>query len=88
MRLDISPELWRELLIYAHDPAHKDEELQRLLYPVVRRKLQAQIERELFTKYKTAATPIEREAARQQYLDERGIPEDFRTAAEWFNDTN
>lgn len=52
----------------------------------IREQLQAKVEslvnRELFTKYKRAATPAEREAARQEYLDRRGILSDFRTDQE------
>ena len=32
----------------------------------------------LYTRSKTAPTEEEREKARQEYLDRRGIPEDFR----------
>lgn len=35
---------------------------------------------DLYTKSKTAATPSERETARQKYLDESGILPDFRFA--------
>ena len=42
------------------------------------RKLSTICDRELYTKYKTAGTDVEREEARQKYLDSRGIPEDFR----------
>lgn len=38
------------------------------------RKLEAMVRHELYAKYKTALTPKEREAARQRYLAERGIP--------------
>ena len=36
--------------------------------------------RDLYTKSKTAASPSERETARQKYLDERGILPGFRYA--------
>lgn len=36
------------------------------------------VERELYTKSKTAPTEEEREKARQEYLDTRGIQADFR----------
>lgn len=41
-------------------------------------KLEAMVRHELYAKYKTALTPEEREAARQRYLDERGIPQSYR----------
>ena len=41
-------------------------------------KLEAMVRHEWYAKYKTAPTPEEREAARQHYLDERGVPQSFR----------
>lgn len=41
-------------------------------------KMNAMVERELYTKSKTAPTEEEREKARQEYLDRRGIQADFR----------
>ena len=42
------------------------------------RKLDTMVNRELYSKYKTAPTEEEREKSRQEYLDRRGIPENFR----------
>lgn len=42
-------------------------------------KLDKLIARQLFTIYKTAPTAEERERARKQYLDERGIHPSFRS---------
>ena len=33
---------------------------------------------ELYAKYKTASTQEEREKARQEYLEKRGVPDSFR----------
>lgn len=41
-------------------------------------KLEAMVKRELYTRYKTAATPAERERARREYLEKVGMPENFR----------
>lgn len=41
-------------------------------------KLDSLVMRELYGKYKTAPTEEEREKARQEYLDRRGVPESFR----------
>ena len=41
-------------------------------------KLDALVRHELYAKYKTAPTEEEREQARQQYLDKRGVFPDFR----------
>ena len=42
------------------------------------KKLDALVMRELYTKYKTATSEEEREKARREYLDKRGVPESFR----------
>ena len=42
------------------------------------KKLDAMVMRELYTKYKTAPTEGEKEKARKEYLDRRGVPESFR----------
>ncbi len=41
-------------------------------------KLDAMVRHELYVKYKTAPTEEEREKARLEYLDRRGVPESFR----------
>ena len=41
-------------------------------------KMNAMAERELYTKSKMAVTEEEREKARKEYLDRRGVPESFR----------
>lgn len=42
------------------------------------KKLDALVTRELYTKYKTAPSEEEREKARLEYLDRRGVPDSFR----------
>ena len=42
------------------------------------KKMDALVSRELYTKYKTAPSETDREMARREYLDRRGIPESFR----------
>lgn len=41
-------------------------------------KLDSMVRHELYTKYKTAPTQEEREKARQEYLEKRGVPDSFR----------
>lgn len=45
-------------------------------------KIDKLINHELFSRYKTAPTGVEREKARQEYLDRRGVPGSFRTDIE------
>lgn len=51
-----------------------EERIQELLGA----KLDACIKRELYTSYKTAESPEERERARLQYLDKIGMSDNFR----------
>ena len=41
-------------------------------------KLDKMLMRDLYGKFKTAPTEEEREQARKEYLDRRGVPESFR----------
>ncbi len=41
-------------------------------------KLDSLVRHELYAKYKTASTQEEREKARREYLDSRGVPDSFR----------
>ena len=64
------------LLIHYHlmeDDSHVDE-----IKIGLEKKLDAMVLRELYGKAKIAPTETEREKARQEYLDRRGIPESFR----------
>lgn len=45
-------------------------------------KIDKLINHDLFSRYKTAPTGAEREKARQEYLERRGIPRSFRTDIE------
>lgn len=42
------------------------------------KKLDKMVMRDLYGKFKTAPTEEERELARKEYLDRRGVPESFR----------
>ena len=64
------------LLIHYHlmeDDSHVDE-----IRMGLEKKLDAVVLRELYEKSKTAPTEEEREKARQEYLDRRGISDSFR----------
>ena len=47
-------------------------------------KLDAMLNRQLYSQYKTAPTEEQREQARQEYLDRRGVPQSYRwTTSPW-----
>lgn len=73
--VQISYDLFMELLYY-HLVQEDDyaEDIRRGL----EEKLDAMVRHELYVKYMTAPTEEERERARLEYLDRRGVPESFR----------
>ena len=74
-QVQIPQELFVLLLHYhlMEDKSHMDE-----IRIGLEKKLDALVLRELYGKSKTALTEEEREKARQEYLDRRGIPNSFR----------
>ena len=74
-KIQISEELFVDIVKY-----FLLEQEERL--PEIRRGLEQKLDalamRELYTKYKTAPSEADREKARREYLDRRGIPESFR----------
>ncbi len=70
-------DLIRYHLLEEDDPA---EDIQKAL----EQKLEAMIDRQLYSQYKTAPTEEQREKARQEYLNRRGVPESYRwTTPPW-----
>ncbi len=74
-QVQISQELFVQLIHYhlMEDSSHEDE-----IRIGLEKKLDAMVLRELYEKSKTALTEEEREKARQEYLDRRGISDSFR----------
>ena len=73
--VQISQELFMQLLRFhlMEDESYEEEIKKRL-----EKKLDRMVMRDLFGKSKTAPTEEEREQARKEYLDSRGVPESFR----------
>lgn len=74
-KVTIKQELFMDLVKYFFANIREEEDRIRL---ELQEKIDALVKRELYTKYKTAGTLEEREAARQEYLEKAGIPKDFR----------
>ncbi len=73
--VQISQELFIQLLRFH---LVEDESCEREIKQELERKLDRMVLRDLFGKSKTAPTKEEREQARKEYLDRRGVPESFR----------
>lgn len=73
--VQISQELFMKLLRYH---LIEDFSCEENIKKGLKQKMDAMVERELYTKSKTAPSEEEREKARQEYLDRRGVPDIFR----------
>ena len=77
--VQIPEELLREVWILLTFPDIPNWDfLRRSALEEIEKKINKMIDREIYTKYKTAPTPEQREKARQEYLSRKGIPEGFR----------
>ena len=73
--VQISQELFMQLLrFHLMEDADCETEIKQEL----EKKLDKMVMRDLYGKSKTAPTEEEREQARKEYLDRRGVPESFR----------
>ena len=73
--VQISQELFMQLLRFH---LMEDESCERENKQELEKKLDRMVMRDLFGKSKTAPIEEEREQARKEYLDRRGVPESFR----------
>lgn len=73
--VQISQELFVALL---HYHLSSENEYEEIIEQGLEQKLDAMLRHELYAQYKTAPTEEQREQARQEYLDRRGVPESFR----------
>ena len=70
--VQISQELFVALL---HYHLSGENEYEEVIEQGLEQKLDAMLRHELYAQYKTAPTEEQREQARQEYLDRRGVPE-------------
>ena len=73
--VQISQELFMQLLRFH---LLEDESCEREIKRELEKKLDRMVLRDRFGKSKTAPKKEEREQARKEYLDRRGVPESFR----------
>ncbi|SCY59231.1 complexin-2 [Butyrivibrio sp. INlla14] len=75
--IQIPYELFIEL-IHVHLLENEDPEIWKRIAAGLNTKIDSLVMHELYEKYKTAPSEEEREKARQEYLNRRGIHKDFR----------
>lgn len=73
--VQISQELFMQLLRFH---LVEDGSCEKEIKQGLEKKLDRMVMRGLYGKFKTAPTEEERERARKEYLDRRGVPESFR----------
>ena len=73
--VQISQELFMQLLRFH---LMEDVDCENEIKQELEKKLDKMVMRDLYGKFKTALTEEEREQARKEYLDRRGVPESFR----------
>ena len=83
-QVQIPEELFFDLLDYFFESEWSGSEfLADNIRKGLNEKIEKMISRELFTKYKRSPTGVEREAARQEYLNHRGVTSSYRTDEEY-----
>ena len=79
--VQIPYELFVDLVLYH---LNDEEDFQDDIRRGLSQKLDAMLNRQLYSQYKTAPTEEQREQARQEYLDRRGVPQSYRwTVPPW-----
>ena len=73
--VQLSQELFMQLLRFH---LMEDESCEKEIKQELEKKMGRMVMRDLFGKSKTASTEEEREQARKEYLDRRGVSEKFR----------
>ena len=73
--MQISQEVFMQLLRFH---LMEDVDCETKIKRELEKKLDKMVMRDLYGKFKTAPTEEERELARKEYLDRRGVPESFR----------
>ena len=75
-QIQISQDLFLNLVKY--HLVSPSAELQKAIEKGLETKIDSMVKHELYTQYKTSDNEVDRERARQEYLDKIGIHPDFR----------
>lgn len=75
--ITIPESLWWDMVRYCLVEECQTEDRYRLIEKGITAKLDRMAEHEAYTKYKTAPTPQQREEARKEYLERKGIHHNF-----------
>ncbi len=77
-QIQIPAQLYNVMAMYILDESFRTDDNFKYIEKEILKKIDRQLEHELYTKYKCAPSQEEKEKARKEYLDKRGIHHDFR----------
>lgn len=77
-QIQVSEKLFTQMCAYILMPEYNTEEKYKDIEKGIYAKIDRMQEHDLYTKYKTAPTDEQKEKARQEYLDKKGIHPSFR----------
>ena len=77
-QIQIPERLFNLIAVMALDETQRTDQNYDQLKKGITDKLNRQIDHDYYSQYKSAPTEEQREAFRQQYLDRKGIPDNFR----------
>lgn len=77
-QIQIPEKLFMQMAAFCLMEEYRTEQNYKDIEKGIYAKLDRQIEHDLYTKYKTAPTEQQKEEARNEYLDRKGIHPDFR----------
>lgn len=77
-QIQIPETLFTQMSAFVLMEEYRTPENTELIKKGIYQKIDRQIEHELYSKFKTAPSAEQKELARQEYLDRKGIHKDFR----------
>ena len=77
-QIQIPESLFTQMAAFVLMEEYRTEQNAKTIQKGIYAKLDRQVEHDLYTKYKTAPTQEQKEKARQEYLDRKGIHPNFR----------
>ena len=77
-QIQVPEKLFTLMAAYILMEQHQTEENYKIIEKGIHEKIDRMLNHDLYTKYKTAPTDEQKEKARQEYLERKNIPTDFR----------
>ncbi len=85
-QIQIDMDLFRDIVDFFYGDPDEDEDIERRIRRGIEDKVERLVAHNLFSQYKKANDPDERNRLRIEYLDHIGMPKSYRTDNEWHDD--